>query len=40
MIEIERKFLITSEAFKKEATTVTRIVQGFLNTNMLKTEDR
>jgi adenylate cyclase len=37
MIEIERKFLITSEAFKKEATTVTRIVQGFLNTHPERT---
>ena len=31
MIEIERKFLITSEDFKKEATSKTYIVQGFLN---------
>ena len=32
-IEIERKFLITSELFKQEATSKTRIVQGFLNTD-------
>ncbi len=33
MLEIERKFLVSSEAFKKEAFRVTRILQGFLNTN-------
>lgn len=33
MQEIERKFLVTSEAFKSEAHKRTRIVQGFLNTN-------
>lgn len=33
MIEIERKFLVNSDAFKKHATTKVRIVQGFLNTN-------
>lgn len=37
MIEIERKFLITSEAFKKEAFKKTRIVQGFLNTHPNRT---
>lgn len=37
MIEIERKFLVTSEAFKKEATTNRRIVQGFLNTDPHRT---
>jgi CYTH domain-containing protein len=37
MIEIERKFLITSEAFKKEAFKSTRIVQGFLNTHAMRT---
>jgi len=31
MIEIERKFLVNSEAFKPEAFRATRIVQGFLN---------
>lgn len=31
MIEIERKFLVTSEAFKNEAFKVVRIIQGFLN---------
>ena len=33
MIEIERKFLVVSEAFKEEAFRTTRIVQGFLNTH-------
>lgn len=33
MQEIERKFLVTSEAFKNEAFKRARIVQGFLNTN-------
>lgn len=33
MIEIERKFLISSNDFKGEAISKTRIVQGFLNTN-------
>lgn len=31
-VEIERKFLVTSETFEKEAQQTTRIVQGFLNT--------
>ncbi|WP_418603701.1 CYTH domain-containing protein [Hwangdonia sp.] len=31
MIEIERKFLVTSNAFKDQAFKSTRIVQGFLN---------
>ncbi|WP_268848504.1 CYTH domain-containing protein [Flavobacterium aestivum] len=31
MIEIERKFLVTSDAFKKEAFTQNRIKQGYLN---------
>lgn len=31
MIEIERKFLVTSQAFKDEAFKVERIIQGFLN---------
>lgn len=33
MIEIERKFLVTSAIFKEEAISKTRIVQGFLNTD-------
>lgn len=37
MKEIERKFLITSEAFKKEAHKRTRIAQGFLNTHSERT---
>jgi len=37
MIEIERKFLVISDAYKKEAKTNTRIVQGFLNTNPERT---
>lgn len=37
MQEIERKFLVTSEAFKNEAFKRTRIVQGFLNTHPERT---
>lgn len=37
MIEIERKFLVTSQAFKKEAVSEKRIVQGFLNTHVERT---
>lgn len=37
MQEIERKFLVTSEAFKNEAFKRTRIVQGFLNTHPQRT---
>ena len=37
MIEIERKFLISSDQFKQHATTKTRIVQGFLNTHADRT---
>ncbi|WP_397364010.1 CYTH domain-containing protein [Olleya sp. R77988] len=37
MIEIERKFLVTSNAFKTEAFKQTRIVQGFLSTNKKRT---
>lgn len=37
MIEIERKFLVTADAFKKEAFRATRIVQGFLNTHPERT---
>lgn len=33
MQEIERKFLVTSDAFKNEAFKRARIVQGFLNSN-------
>lgn len=35
--EIERKFLVCSEAFKTEATGKTNIVQGFLNTHPKRT---
>ncbi|RAJ17736.1 CYTH domain-containing protein [Olleya aquimaris] len=37
MIEIERKFLVTSNAFKAEAFKKTRIIQGFLSTNKRRT---
>ena len=37
MIEIERKFLVTSEAFKTAAFKKTRISQGFLNTDKSRT---
>ena len=37
MIEIERKFLVKSDAFKKEAQSKERIVQGFLNTQPERT---
>ncbi len=37
MIEIERKFLVLSEAFKTEAFKKTKIVQGFLNTHKERT---
>jgi len=37
MIEIERKFLVTSDTFKKEATKSTRITQAFLNTDPERT---
>jgi len=33
MLEIERKFLVNSEAFKKEAIKETRIVQAYLNSH-------
>jgi len=33
MLEIERKFLVKSLAFKKEATSQTRIVQAYLNSH-------
>jgi adenylate cyclase len=37
MIEIERKFLVRSDAFKNESKRQVRIVQGFLNTDPLRT---
>jgi CYTH domain-containing protein len=37
MQEIERKFLLTSDAFKKEAQTATRITQGYLSTDPERT---
>ena len=37
MIEIERKFLVISEAFKAEAINTKRITQGFLNTDKNRT---
>ncbi len=37
MIEIERKFLVTSEVFRTEALSKTHIVQGFLNTDPERT---
>ncbi|MGW9684395.1 CYTH domain-containing protein [Flagellimonas sp. 2504JD1-5] len=36
-LEIERKFLVRSEAYKQEASHQTRIVQGFLNTHPERT---
>ncbi len=37
MVEIERKFLLKSDEFKKEAHQKTRITQGFLNTHKRRT---
>ena len=37
MIEIERKFLVTSDAFKKEAFAKNQIAQGYLNSNPERT---
>jgi len=37
MIEIERKFLVTSDAYLKEATNSYRISQGYLNTHPERT---
>lgn len=37
LIEIERKFLVNSNVFKKEAFKKTRIIQGFLNTHKERT---
>lgn len=36
-LEIERKFLVTSDTFKKEAHTQTRIKQGYLSTDPERT---
>lgn len=37
MIEIERKFLVTSDAYKNRACNSERITQGFLNTDPERT---
>ena len=37
MTEIERKFLVVSDAYKTEAFKTTRIIQGFLNTDSERT---
>ena len=37
MIEIERKFLVTSESYKNQAHAKIRIIQGFLNTHKERT---
>lgn len=37
MIEIERKFLVNSDAYKRAAFKKTRISQGFLNTDKERT---
>ena len=37
MIEIERKFLVTSESYKNQAHAKIRIIQGFLNTHKDRT---
>lgn len=37
MIEIERKFLVKSDTFKKNPSNVFRIFQGFLNTDPERT---
>lgn len=37
MVEIERKFLVTSDHYKVEAFKTTRIIQGFLNTDPERT---
>ncbi|MFC4220781.1 CYTH domain-containing protein [Flagellimonas marina] len=36
-LEIERKFLVLSDAYKQEATSQIRIAQGFLNTDPERT---
>ena len=37
MIEIERKFLVKSDDFKRHVTKTSRIIQGFLNTDPHRT---
>ena len=37
MIEIERKFLVVSQAYKDDAFKQTRIIQGFLSTHKKRT---
>ncbi|MCB0444198.1 MAG: CYTH domain-containing protein [Gelidibacter sp.] len=37
MVEIERKFLVISNAFKEEAFKNTQIIQGFLNSDKERT---
>jgi len=37
MVEIERKFLVDSDAFKREAHKKTQIIQGFLNSDKHRT---
>ena len=37
MIEIERKFLVTSDAYKSASYKCTRIIQGYLNTDKQRT---
>lgn len=37
MIEIERKFLVKTKAYQLEASSKTRIIQGFLNTDANRT---
>lgn len=37
MIEIERKFLVKSDAYKLEASTQKRVVQGYLSTDPERT---
>ena len=36
-MEIERKYLVVSGAYKKEAEAISHIVQGFLNTDPMRT---
>ena len=36
-LEIERKFLVVSDAYKRDATSEIRIAQGFLNTDPERT---
>jgi len=37
MVEIERKFLVASSAFKHKSIKQTKIIQGFLNTDKART---